>query len=545
MTGVWFGQSASDQQTRIRKLSIRAPEAMQQQLQRDISLADWPEVNDQRVVFIRRIHATAPAHQIASELKDQARSLISYGNSDNVRIFDNSVEMLAALLSDAALGQIATKWYWKKWHSLSNHTPASAITQIAGDFSDSVTGAINTLVHKNKASALFTALNESEASYLLAMLCHELGYPTPSSSVATDNKPADHPVSNALNTASAITLPDNILQRWRSVFHSFPENSTSITPHIQLAAWIIAKQYLPLMLIQAPDTAIAIVTQKLRAVTDSIHSNSVSRKQQSNFSDGNTGKHEQSSALPDQDKLPVASIKTNNADKSTTHLPAGKLAEMLREANAPISSASSESDSDSINWDNASIEPTSTRSHTITDNVSEMSEPIFAQAETVTPVNWAFNTEQGGILFLLNFLSREPAQAIVRDYWAQLPNGWLWLLGLATELSVTVSDDPLCGFIRAQAGLEDALYLPLPDDGQLSALARKLYGAEVWNSELLALPASVQATPDHVSLMADISRTDISLRLAGLDLDPGWMPWLGQVVRFYFEPGYDSSRHLR
>ncbi|MEK9711627.1 MAG: hypothetical protein VW258_03595, partial [Thalassolituus sp.] len=325
MTGAWFGRSASDQQTRIRKLSIRAPEAQQQQLQRDISLADWPEVNDQRVVFIRRIHATAPAHQIASELKEQTRSLISYGNSDNVRIFDNSVEMLAGLLSDAAQGQIATKWYWKKWHSLSNQTPASAIIQIAGDFSDSVTGAISMLVHSNKsnnkASALFSALHESEAAYLLAMLCHELGYPAPSSPVSAARDKADRSVSTAFKTASAIQLPDNTLLNWRAVFDSLPDKGNSLTPHIQLAAWIIAKQYLPLMLTQEPDLAVGLVAQQLRTGTEAMHSNSGPY-------DGNRH-HRNNSPLAEQKQSTTTPINTNSASEDNTPLVASNMSEVL------------------------------------------------------------------------------------------------------------------------------------------------------------------------------------------------------------------------
>ena len=28
---------------------------------------------------------------------------------------------------------------------------------------------------------------------------------------------------------------------------------------------------------------------------------------------------------------------------------------------------------------------------------------------------------------------------------------------------------------------------------------------------------------------------DLDIRRAGLDIDPGWLPWLGRVVRFRYE----------
>jgi hypothetical protein len=30
------------------------------------------------------------------------------------------------------------------------------------------------------------------------------------------------------------------------------------------------------------------------------------------------------------------------------------------------------------------------------------------------------------------------------------------------------------------------------------------------------------------------SLVNIDIRLAGLDLNPGWLPWLGKIVQFHF-----------
>jgi hypothetical protein len=32
----------------------------------------------------------------------------------------------------------------------------------------------------------------------------------------------------------------------------------------------------------------------------------------------------------------------------------------------------------------------------------------------------------------------------------------------------------------------------------------------------------------------DLDDVDFDVRMAGLDLDPGWIPWLGVVVRFIY-----------
>lgn len=47
-------------------------------------------------------------------------------------------------------------------------------------------------------------------------------------------------------------------------------------------------------------------------------------------------------------------------------------------------------------------------------------------------------------------------------------------------------------------------------------------------------PGQLHRTPAHLDLVFDPAQADLRLRRAGLDLDPGWVPWLGLVVRYHF-----------
>jgi hypothetical protein len=40
-----------------------------------------------------------------------------------------------------------------------------------------------------------------------------------------------------------------------------------------------------------------------------------------------------------------------------------------------------------------------------------------------------------------------------------------------------------------------------------------------------------------MTVVMPMARIDAALRSAGLDKDPGWVPWLGRAVRFIFEGG--------
>ncbi len=51
---------------------------------------------------------------------------------------------------------------------------------------------------------------------------------------------------------------------------------------------------------------------------------------------------------------------------------------------------------------------------------------------------------------------------------------------------------------------------------------------------LVRRPARIAATRTHIDVVLDIQHADLRVRSAGLDVDPGWVPWLGRVVRFHY-----------
>jgi hypothetical protein len=47
--------------------------------------------------------------------------------------------------------------------------------------------------------------------------------------------------------------------------------------------------------------------------------------------------------------------------------------------------------------------------------------------------------------------------------------------------------------------------------------------------------ARVEADPGWIDAFFPLEAVSTDVRAAGLDLDPGWIPWLGVVVRFLYE----------
>ena len=66
-------------------------------------------------------------------------------------------------------------------------------------------------------------------------------------------------------------------------------------------------------------------------------------------------------------------------------------------------------------------------------------------------------------------------------------------------------------------------------------------GAEVADpaglaARYLVLPGRIALAPETMTILLPMDRIDIALRAAGLDRDPGWVPWLQRTVRIEFEP---------
>ena len=52
---------------------------------------------------------------------------------------------------------------------------------------------------------------------------------------------------------------------------------------------------------------------------------------------------------------------------------------------------------------------------------------------------------------------------------------------------------------------------------------------------LITQPGRIHLSQTHWDVMFDLNQTDLRLRRVALDSDPGWVPWLGQVVQFHYD----------
>jgi hypothetical protein len=160
-------------------------------------------------------------------------------------------------------------------------------------------------------------------------------------------------------------------------------------------------------------------------------------------------------------------------------------------------------------------------------------------------------TEYGGLLYLINVASRiDLATAILRDQ-ALTVRGVRWPLH---QLAQTFGLDAVDPAALAFAGLGPERTPPSrneapPTTSEMSAIA--VHRAALVDALRVALDrpgeadddlltgilrrlACITADPGWIDARFSLSDVSIDIRRAGLDLDPGWTPWLGVVVRFVY-----------
>jgi hypothetical protein len=147
-------------------------------------------------------------------------------------------------------------------------------------------------------------------------------------------------------------------------------------------------------------------------------------------------------------------------------------------------------------------------------------------------------TARGGLFYLLNLLNLPAAQELLADQPLHgLAAGWIWLYQLGRALGCE-PDEPLASFLAAEAGLTDRFALedlaPAPDLPMLLRLGTARYGEAVFNGELCDLPALVATTLSHLDLHFRMEDVRVRVRRVALDVNPGWLPWLGRVVTFHY-----------
>lgn len=559
--------------TRIRALTITAPEALHSKTERDVATADWPSTDDERIIFIRKITATGSADEIAHSLREETLRQIREQPGDNVRIFPNTHQMLAQLLMDAAKGELGHHWYWRKWNETVLRSAHSPVMSILSEHIPTISSALTFLAKQNKAAVIMEALSEREAGDLLIQLSSHSGYPlnasylnsltamgrdshvignTPEEDNPRLDEESNDPASASANRISDAGSDDFTFDKGYSL-NQIPEHhfriwqtalaNTVSRAHLALAAFLISQEHLPLPLHNRTEEVLSLVAEKLnRSVFDTGISverpenqeyTNKSYQPQSDFSGEHENKYRQPVVDSEKSTMTTDHGSDKSADKDTT----------IADESTSLHILSGIEQSDGKSSSTLATRP-------IKDELIDVPEAApFSDLVSDQNAYTSFGSQFGGIFYLLNFLNRQPVQAVIRKHWRDVPGVWTWLSGAIETFddNSVLKNDPLYDYIihrthpaRTKAGTHPTNTTCLSPEliCELRQVSETLYPRHLWNTELLSLSSDIGITQDRIVVRADLSEANINARLHGLDINPGWLPWFGYTVQFQFEHGF-------
>jgi len=202
------------------------------------------------------------------------------------------------------------------------------------------------------------------------------------------------------------------------------------------------------------------------------------------------------------------------------------------------------------------VDPATMKSPVVTPRIDADREDAQAPTTALPDLRRRGRTAHAGVLFLLNLAADLGWPAALLDDAALAARSPRWCLHqLAMRWLALSADDPAA---LAFAGLPPGSPAPdadaePPEPGERRALAalgdavcralrRRLRerGLEAMSDDRLLAHVcrrhgEIVADPGWLEAHLALADVDIDLRVAGLDLDPGWVPWLGIVVRFVHE----------
>ena len=481
----------------IDSLALSCHARDKQQALNALDSADWPLTDHRQIVMVRRIEIDSDALSLGRHAAAQVRSLIAGAVSpweagadqaEAVR-FADTADYLCSQCRQILSPPAQVPWFWA-----SNQRIQDSLAGRAKQ-ADSLLGvlleeplALPSLITRLQTRALLTpalsVLGGRGMTRLRELIAHYTGYALPDT-----KQPA---ISAAADTAAQNPLPAALIRLVRqrqAQLQQLPENLHQAAG--ELFALLIAWQHSPASLSQ-PDTAAELLMQLQQALLSS------------------PGK-----SLAQAHKS-QPSPQTQAIDSKLSATPLSK-----PESTQPTGSSSARSDeasaTDAIRLDQT--EPV---------EGEQDSDPAIAPSES-------FYTAQGGFFMLLNLLRAVRSHEGLRDCEA---SAWQYLYLLTRRLQLPL-DIPLQQFIAAQLQLEHYQELELlPHDAcdeLLAKLAEQRLGHQpFWPDTLLQRAALVHVSDSHIDVDMHKDSIDLNIRLCGLDVDPGWLPWLGRVVRFHY-----------
>lgn len=485
---------------RIERLHLRLPHG-QAQRARDVHQAlmqaTWPEIGTEAIVIIRRLYVRSRWDELKKTVADGLRSAI---NSSERHTFTNDITLFTHLSRDLADGSAARHWYWQQWQDLTTQPPEMALAILWQRHGELLPAVISTLKQMNALHTVWRSLTPNAATLVIEALKvqYHLEHDEPRGdreSTPVSFADGDETIFSRHQSHHALS---SAIADWRPILAGWSCDD----PRVLLAALIIGIERAPLTILSSHARSwFAMIATSLTVPTPI------------------------SAHTTDGRPLPLA----KSAETSAISAP---ITEMIQGKKSTDEAASTNRPDTSIPT------PSPTSSATISTTAPLLPSDEMAPTHTTT---------FAGVVFLINALAQPALRAVIDDarWFSDVPHGWHVLVNLARYLGMP-TDDPLAVQLEKLLTESGTNHLTTEEHRlamgtALTIPALALYGDDLWNPGLLCAGGRFRLNASHLDVWLPLDSARLPIRLAGLDLNPGWTPWLGRVVTIHYVAGFQVA----
>lgn len=508
----------------IDRMRFKGRESQRRLLIADLERVAWPHLLDREYLFIRQLHAVKPACQLAAGLGEQAETLrhaaVSGWRDDADRqqavYFADYAELLACLSRD--LLQKKRRWYWRQWADLFELPAENGLCKCWRQQQHLIPALISQLAKHDQLRWFCLQLTEPLTEQLCRVVCPQWG----------ELKQCDISPADELDQPQP---PPRWLAPWQTALTGmdWPVSALQLATLIALREWQPLKRQAAEML-----PVYRAVLRQLQAISAR---RALSREIEVSFT---ANGQPQIKAVPLSAAEPQHTFDNSPANGGHPAEDAAAVNAKRVQGNETVTGTTGAmpvDDAQAAFARQAQPEPENIKNQTFAYLQTVIQQDRLAGGDCNYPSR--LSTEQGGIFYLLNFLNLPRVQdallsePLTRDYPSAW--GWLWQVAVAMEWRPEPGVENLFAFFCGYDQPEQLRQLPaMPQMQDLLQWGRQRYGAALFNRDIFAVPAQIETDACHVDAFYALDSVNLDVRRVGLDIDPGWLPWLGKVVKFHY-----------
>jgi hypothetical protein len=532
----------------INRLHINAPKEDAQRISFTFENQSWFEQdNSQQWVFVRELLIKGDKNELnqqaATLLKHKLQAAVHGGDavapSANAVVFNSLPELLVFLLRDSLNDTLLAKWYWGKWHSLSQINTSNRIFSVLSEYIESLPAVVQKLYEHKLLATVWQQLGHESAGQLLMQLNSKTPLKSTISLESTTFALVAVDKKESLSSATVDKIQVLIrtcakpLSQWQGLFKGFSPSDNLI----QLAVAIIVRTYIPYISYEQ------FIQLKPRLIEKLISPNMANGSVFNHVENPRKPKKNRVNETMPYDRHRTLVNKFNSNSEINSKKNQSKIFDLqeYKETTGLTQDVVVKETANKINKYYLSRKNSSKKNNHHKKNDETVSKNIFNDSnENEFLAEPGFNTQFGGFFYLINLLANQQCQKLLeRD--TESTSAWLWLFDLSRRLSSEL-DKPLLTFVARQAQIEEQgsveTLLLLPPikvmDDVAELLKKPLKNKNLWDGEWLTTPAQVLVTESHIDCFYSLDNVRLDVRLMGLDINPGWVPWLGRIVTFHY-----------